>query len=128
MEEKNYLLESSSKASYMDKLKNATFKFVDRRFDPEDIIELFDDAIAFVAEDEVHVVAIMEGFDTKTPTRKQFEALLLKLVMTGEVPADRPIIMDCAMYHIIDSESSAVLRYIENCREFGCVIDDDPRC
>ena len=132
MEEKNYWLEGSSKATCMDKLKKATLGFIDRRFDTEYILEPYDDVIAFVEEyDEdrvLHIVLITEGFDARTPTRRQFEALLVELIGKEGVPGNCAISMDCAQYNVIDPESSAILRFIEHCQEFGCVIDDDARC
>ncbi len=128
MEEKNYWLEGSSKATCMDKLKKATLGFIDRRFAAEDIIELYDDVIGFVTGDELHIVMVMEGFESKTPTRNQFEALLVELAEVEKIPSDCAIFMDCAQYHVLDPENRAILRFVEDCREFGCVIDHDSRC
>lgn len=128
MEKRNYWLDGSSEATCMDKLKKATLGFIDRRFDAEDIIELYDDVIRFVTGDELHIVMIMEGFESKTPTRNQFEALLVELAEVEKIPADCAIFMDCAQYHILDPESRAILRFVEDCRDFGCVIDHDARC
>lgn len=133
MEEKNYWLEGSSKATCMDKLKRATLGFIHRRFDVEDILDdPYDDILVLVADDDgetvMHIVLIMEGFDAKTPTRRQFEALLVELIGKEGVPGDCAISMDCAQYNVIDPENSAILRFIEHCQEFGCVIDDDSRC
>ena len=129
MEEKNYWLEGSSKATCMDKLKRATLRFVDHRFDTEYILEPYDDVVAFVTKDDgdnvLHIVLVMEGFDAKTPTRRKFEALLVELIGEEEVPGNCAISMDCAQYNVIDPESSAILRFVEHCQEFGCVIDDD---
>ena len=126
MEEKNYWMEASSKATCMDKLKLATLKFLDCRLDSERVIELYDDVIAVLAEDDgdrvLHIVLIMEGFDAKTPTRSQFEALLIELMRKEEMPRNCAISMDCAQYNIIDPERNALLRYIERCQDFGEVI------
>lgn len=73
----------------------------------------------------MHIVLIMEGFDARTPTRSQFEALLCELIMREEVPTDCAIIMDCAQYHILDPDGKAILRFVKDCRDFGCVIDRD---
>ena len=132
MEEKNYWMEGSSKATCMDKLKRATLGFIDRRVAPEYILEPYDDVIAFVTEDDensvLHIVLIMEGFDARTPTARQFEALLVELIEKEGVPRNCAISMDCAQYNVIDPERSAILKFIENCQDFGCVIDHDARC
>ena len=132
MEEKNYWLEDSSKATCMDKLKRATLGFAHRRFDVEDIIDPYDDILALVTDDDgetvMHIVLIMEGFDTRTPTRRQFEALLIELIEEKGVPRNCAISMDCAQYNVIDPECSAILKFVENCQDFGCVIDHDARC
>ena len=129
MEEKNYWMEASSKATCMDKLKQATLGFVYRRFDTEYILEPYDDVVAFVTKDDednvLHIVLIMEGFDAKTPTRRKFEALLVELIGEEGVPGGCAIYMDCAQYNVIDPEKSAILRFVEHCQEFGCAIDHD---
>ena len=127
MEEKNYWMEGSSKATCMDKLKRATLGFVHRRFDVVDIFDdPYDDVLVLTTDDDgesvLHVVLIMEGFGAKTPTRRQFESLLVELIGKEGVPGDCAISMDCAQYNVVDPERSAILRFVEHCQEFGEVI------